>query len=252
MSDNAEALSQKLTELAQCEQEMAAADKRAEIFRIQQTQNIYSKRRAITSDIPQFWYIVLAENDDFAEYVRPDDLKYLDFIKDIYVEYAVASDGKEPSHYRDFSISITFHDESGLVPSQIVTKKFYVRDEDGEETLLSEPVSVEWPEELLEISPENIRKEKDGDYTADQKKKYRQGMRSFFAWFAWTGGKPAKEFRAGEDLARLIVDDVFPNAVRYYAEAVNNGNDDDDDSEEEEELDLSDDEPAAKKQKVDE
>ena len=74
-------------------------------------------------------------------------------------------------------------------------------------------------------------------------------MKSFFAWFEWTGTKPSKEFRSGEDLTRLILDDLFPNAVRYYAEALKNDQESEEDSLEGEELDVSDTEPAQKKHK---
>lgn len=250
----AETLSKVLATLAENEQLMGEAEKDAEIYRIKKTQGIYLERRAILKEIPQFWYIVLAQNDDFADYVRTEDLKYLDFVDDIYLHFAVA-EGEPSGHYRDFSITISFRDESNTVPTQTVTKKFSVSVEDGEEKLTSEPVAVQWPAEIEDISPENIRANKGDEYTSSEKKKYRQGMKSFFAWFAWTGTKPGKEFRAGEDLARLLVDDVFPNAVRYYAEAMNN-DESEVDSEEGEELDVSDDgsgdeAPGQKRRKVD-
>lgn len=250
MADEAEMLSNALAKLAQNEQQMGEADKDAEIYRIKKTQAIYHQRSDITKEIPQFWYIVLAQNDDFADYVRVEDLKYLDFVNDIYVHFDIA-DSDLVANYRDFSITISFKDDSGVVPTQTVTKKFQVSEKDGEEVLYSEVASVEWPEELAEISPTNIRKSKKSDgYSADEKKRYREGMKSFFAWFEWTGHKPAKEFRSGEDLARLILDDLFPNAVRYYAEAIKNDNGSEVDSSEGEELDISDDdEPPRKKQK---
>lgn len=250
MSDGAELLSSALAKLAQNEQKMGEADKDAEIYRFKKTQSIYAERRAITREIPQFWYIVLAQNDDFADHVRTEDLKYLDFVDDIYVHFDIAESDKV-TNYRDFSITFSFKDDSGVVPTQTVTKHFTVSTEDGEEVLHSEPVEVQWPQELADISPATIRAKKTEDgYTADEKKKYRQGMKSFFAWFEWTGHKPSKEFRSGEDLARLILEELFPNAVRYYAEAIRNDNVSDVDSSEGEELDLSDDEePPAKKPK---
>lgn len=251
MSDEAETLSGALARLAENEQKMGDADKDAEIYRIKKTQGIYAQRRAIIADIPQFWYIVLAQNDDFAEHIRAEDLKYLDYVSDIYVHFDIA-DSDDVLNYRDFSITISFKDDSGVVPTQTVKKLFKVEVENGEETLFSEAADVQWPQELQDICPATIRQNKNGEYTAEQKKLYRQGMKSFFAWFEWTGRKPAKEFRSGEDLTRLILDDLFPNAVRYYAEAIKNDNFSSEDSSEGEELDISDDEPPQKKQKVDE
>ena len=248
MTTESEKLSDSLAQLAQCEQKIGEAEKDVEIYRIKKTQSIYSERRNITKQIPQFWYIVLAQNDDFADYVRAEDLKYLDFIEDIYVHFGIA-DSASVKHYRDFSITVSFKDDTGTVPTQTVTKKFFVSEDNGEESISSEAVAVEWPQELKDICPAEIRSKKDGDYTPEQKKKYRQGMKSFFAWFEWTGTKPSKEFRSGEDLTRLILDDLFPNAVRYYAEALKNDQESAEDSLEREELHVSDTEPAQKKHK---
>lgn len=236
----AEELSKTLAQLAECEQKMGDAEKEVEIFRIKKTQAIYADRRAILAAVPQFWYIVMAQNDDFAEYVPAEDLKWMDFVEDIYVEYPLT--GK---HHRDFVLSVTF---GGEVPKQTVKKAFFVHEEDGEEKLTAEGAAVEWPAELADVCPATIRAQKKDQFTADQKKRYRQGMKSFFAFFEWTGEKPGKEFKAGEDLARLIVDDIFPNAVRYYVEAANQDESEVDLSEGEE-LDLSEDEPERKRQK---
>lgn len=245
-------LAEALTKLADNEQAMGDAEKEVEIFRIKRLQGIYKNRSSITKTIPQFWYIVLAQNDDFCEYIRPEDLKYIESITDIYVDYPIAENG-DAEKYRDFSITFSFGPD-GNVPEQTVTKHFNVKDEEGEAKLYSEPVDVEWPEELKDICPATIRENKLGDnYTTEEKKRYRQGMKSLFAWFEWTGKKPNKEFRSGEDLARMIVDDLFPNAVHYYSEAMNNDRESEaEDSSEGEELDLSEDEPDKKKQKVDE
>lgn len=252
-------ISEALVKLADNEAEISAAEKEVEAFRIRKTQGIYDKRRAITSDIPQFWYIVLAQNDDFGEYIRPEDLKYLEYIADIHVSYDIATASEStgvPENYRDFSITITFSDqasmagESGLVNKQTVTKKFHVVTENGEERIYGEKAPVQWPAELESIVPQNVKDNKAGDeLSTEEKRRYRKGMKSFFAWFDWTGRKPGKEFRNGEDLTRLIIDDLFPQAVKYYALALENGGDSENDSSEGEELDLLDDDHVDKKRK---
>lgn len=249
---SAEHLSSILSKLAGCEQEMGEAEREAEIFRINKTQALYAKRRALLKDIPQFWYIILAENDDFAEYIRLEDLKYLDFIDDIYVHHHVTDGSHEGGSYRDFSITISFKDTGDTVPTQTVTKRFWAGVEGGEESLTSENAPVQWPSELASICPQSVRQNKDGAYSTEEKKRYRQGMKSLFAWFEWTGKKPGKEFKGGEDLARLILDDIFPNAVRYYVEAMNNSQEESDvDTSEGEQLDVSgDEEPERKKSKT--
>lgn len=234
-------LEQYLIGLAECEQEMDKAEIDASVYRIRKTQSIYKKRRQILTQIPQFWYIVLAENDDFPDYVTSDDLKYIEYITDIYVHYKVA-DSESSENPRDFSITVAFKDDENdepLVATQEITKHFHSYIEDGEEKLSSSPVSVEWPKELSEINPTLIKKNKGKDLSSEDKKNYRLGMKSFFSWFSWTGTKPGKEFRSGDDLTRLVIDDLFPYAVKYYTEALPGDELDDEDSSEGEELDIS-------------
>ncbi|ODQ80418.1 hypothetical protein BABINDRAFT_166750 [Babjeviella inositovora NRRL Y-12698] len=239
-----------LVGLAGIEQEVDQAERDADIFRIKKTHPIYIKRRQLLLDVPKFWYIVIAQNEDFIDYIGPEDLKFLEFVKDIYVEYDVATND-EATNPRDFSITFQFEAPHGEIAAQSVTKKFKtVMDEDNhEERLISTVASVEWPVELASITPHLI-----ADKTsAEGKKKYRLGMRSFFAWFKWTGLKPGKEFRNGEELTRLIVEELFPYAVKYYTEAVPGLNEDSED-ESSEELDLSgeeeEEENATKKRKL--
>lgn len=234
-------LEQCLIGLADCEQEMDKAEIDASVYRIRRTQSIYKKRRQILTQIPQFWYIVLAENDDFPDYVSGDDLKYIEYITDIYVHYKVA-DTESSENPRDFSITVAFKDDENgepLVPTQEVTKHFHSFIEDGEEKLSSSPVAVKWPTELKEINPTLIKQNKGKDLSSEDKKNYRLGMKSFFSWFNWTGTKPGKEFRSGDELTRLIIDDLFPYAVKYYTEALPGDGLDDEDSSEGEELDIS-------------
>lgn len=234
-------LERHLIGLAECEQEMDKAEIDASVYRIRKTQSIYNKRRQILTQIPRFWYIVLAENDDFPDYVTGDDLKYIEYITDIYVHYKVA-DSESSENPRDFSITVAFKDDENyepLVPTQEVTKHFHSYVEDGEEKLSSSPVAVDWPKELNEINPALIKKNKGKDLSSEDKKNYRLGMKSFFSWFSWTGKKPGKEFRNGDDLTRLIIDDLFPYAVKYYTEALPGDELDDEDSSEGEELDIS-------------
>lgn len=243
-----EVLLESLNDLSAWEKDMDKVEKEADVYRLKLAQPMYDKRRSILKKIPKFWYIILAENDEFSEYVSPDDLKYLEFIDDIYVHYPVVEEeiGKRTYNPRDFDITISFKKNS-MIEEQIVTKCFkVVVDDNGEEHLESQPVEITWPQELSKINPHLIKERTNGgkNMTSDDKKKYRAGMKSFFSWFAWTGKKPGKEFRNGEDLANLISEDIFINALKYYIVALSNdsGEEDseEDDSSEGEELDLSD------------
>ncbi|KAI5969908.1 hypothetical protein CANMA_001050 [Candida margitis] len=252
--DESKILSASLSSLSTWEQEMDKVEKEADVYRLKLAQPMYAKRRTILKRIPKFWYIILAENDEFADYASPDDLKYLEFIDDIYVHYPVVEDtGNNTNNPRDFDITISFK-KNPIIQEQAVTKSFkvVVRD-NGEEHLESVPVEITWPQELSKINPHLIRERTDGGktMTSDDKKKYRAGMKSFFSWFAWTGKKPGKEFRNGEDLANLISEDIFVNALKYYIVALSNESgeegSEDEDSSEGEELDLSDVEAGTRK-----
>ena len=131
MSD-ARDLERALTSLAECEQEMDVAERDAEIYRIKNTQKIYTKRSEIIKKIPNFWYIVLAENEDFAEYIRIEDLKYLEALSNIHVEYDI--NGAKP---RNFTLTITFETENqDTIKNQTIQKHFEILNEDGEEKLV--------------------------------------------------------------------------------------------------------------------
>lgn len=244
-------LQRSLDKLAECEREMSVADRDVEIFRLKRTHKVFEVRKEILKNISNFWYIVLAENDDFAEYVSVEDLKYLEAIENMYVEYKISSI-EEPSeedlkHFKDFSVTISFTGGSGdgSVPKQSVTKHFQTIIEDGEEKIISKSVDVQWPQELESINPQAIKLQNKGKVlTKEHRANYRLGMKSFFSWFSWTGEKPGKEFRNGEDLTRLIIDDLYLNALKYYVLALPNNDEseesDEEDSSEGEELDLDD------------
>lgn len=245
--DEGKRLQLSLDKLGDWEKEMSQVEREAEIYRIKKTQPMYAKRRSILKEIPKFWYIVLAENDDFADYISPDDLKYLEYIDDIYVYYPIVDD--EAGHFKDFNITVTFG-KNPYIPEQEITKKFkIVIQEDGDERIVSDSVEVKWPHELSKINPSVIKEKYKGkdkkDMSAKDKKNYRLGMKSFFSWFNWTGEKPGKEFRNGEDLATLLSEDLYLNALKYYIIALSPDEDDDANDEEDttegEELDLSDD-----------
>lgn len=253
MDDLTDTIQKQLDKLASNEIELSKVERDAEIYRLKKTQDVYGERSKIVSEIPKFWYIVVAENDDFADYISDNDLKYLETIKNIEVVYNFDFDDKEID--KKFDITFTFESDEALIPNQVVKKSFYTKIVEGEETIFSSPAEIKWPSELLEINPQLIKSKFGTKLDSQQKKNYRLGMKSFFAWFNWTGEKPGKEFRNGEDLTRLIIDDLYLNAVKYYVLAINNDDDQDEenevDSSEGEELDLSDNEGDIKKDQLD-
>lgn len=134
--------------------------------------------------LPKFWSIVLSQNDDFANYIRASDFKFVDAIEGLIVDWETPN---------DYSITIEFHEIENVLNPQTIKKHFKFRDDE----LLSEPVAVDRPV-LINNSG---------------------GIKSIFDWFAWTGTQGKREFANGADFANLISEDIYPYCVKYYTEA---------------------------------
>ncbi|CAH2449525.1 Vacuolar protein sorting-associated protein 75 [Komagataella phaffii CBS 7435] len=224
-------LEQIFSDLAACENSMEKVEREVEQFKATKTKDVYLKRQELTKQIPKYWFIVLSEHDDFSEYIQTDDLRFLENITDIYVDWDLENS-------RDFSITIAFDDSDNKITAQVVTKHFKseIDEETNQEKLVSEPATIQWPKEYDSINPYKITDKK----SAEGKKNYRKGMKTFFAWFSWTGKKAGKEFRSGEELTRALVEDIFPYSTKYYTQACLTGQIEGDSSSEE--LDVSDEE----------
>ncbi len=207
------------------------------------TKPLFEQRRNVLAKIPKFWYIVLAQHEDFQEYVQTEDMKYLEYIKDIYIEKMIDANGKNDDP-KTYAITFQFESQNGEIENQEVTKYFYTETnpDSGYESLKSYNAEIKWPAEFDKINPSLVKKgRKDGKWTHEEKKNYRIGMKSFFAFFSWTGKRPGKEYRYGEELAEMFSEDIFPLAVDYYtlaAPGLNENDDNDDDDSSSEELDV--------------
>lgn len=143
---------------------------------------LFAKRDEAIRNIPGFWRIVLSQHDEFADYIRASDFKYVDAIKSVVVKW------KDP---RDYEVEIQFNCIENELKEQTVTKKFISRGE----KLTSEPVAL--------------------DFTGRQRK----DTKSFLDWFSWTGNSDSKEFPNGAQLAALLSEDIYPYCAKYYSEA---------------------------------
>ncbi|CCD25715.1 Vps75p NDAI_0F03970 [Naumovozyma dairenensis CBS 421] len=247
--------------LAECEVEIEELEKDVELYRLKKMVPFYKQRDSYINDIPGFWRVVLSQHSDFANYIRASDFKYIDQIEKIQLEWLILKDENE-SNVRDFSVTFYFNGIEDDFEEQIVTKTFKIvksdtindnkstkksnvnedisedeNEEEIEDILTSEPVDIKWPASYDSINPSVIVDKR----SPEGKKKYRQGMKSFFGWFKWTGKKPGKEFPHGDDLAVLISEDLYPYCVKYYTEAQRDLEDENNDSDEdssEEPLDL--------------
>ncbi|GAO49020.1 hypothetical protein SAICODRAFT_7612 [Saitoella complicata NRRL Y-17804] len=189
---------------------------------------LYTKRDKIIARIPGFWPTVLEqiEEDCLTDHIDFDDVDLLRKLKVL----SVKRDKDEP---RTLTLTFEFGENEflGEKSCKVVKKFTYAEGEDEEGGVLtSKKASLEW---------------KDGmDLT--------KNAGSFFHFFSWTGN--GKDKFPGEELAVVIAEDMYPNALKYYTEAVNEDEEDFDeeegleDDEEEEGEDEEDDKEAEKEQ----
>ncbi|BFZ61882.1 hypothetical protein YB2330_002960 [Saitoella coloradoensis] len=197
---------------------------------------LYAKRDKIIARIPGFWPTVLEqiEEDCLTDNIDFDDVDLLRNLKAL----SVKRDKDEP---RTLTLTFEFEENEflGEKSCRIVKRFTYTEGEEGEAgeeggVLTSKKVNLEW---------------KDG-------KDLTKNAGSFFHFFSWTGN--GKDKCPGEELAMLIAEDMYPNALKYYTEAVNEDEEDFDDEEgleddeeeeaEDEDADVKEDEEAEQEQ----
>lgn len=171
-----------LDELAACEERIEEKEKELEWYRLQMLMPFYRRRDESILKIPNFWKIVLSQHDDFANYVRASDFKYVDAIQLLIVKW---------QSVEEFDIIIGFQSVGQELRSQTITKHFF---HDGDH-LKSQPVEIK--------------------YNLPPRKKHNR----FFDWFGWKGSDDKGEFPNGDGLAQLITDEIYPLCVKFYTEA---------------------------------
>lgn len=179
-----------LDQLADCEIEVEKAENDIELYRLRKLEPIFAKRDEILRRVPNFWKIVLSQHDDFANYVRASDFKFIDAIGSLIVHWNTP---------RDYHIIIHFNAIENELKEQTVKKHFIYQNE----KLTSNPVDI------------------------DSQVAQGMGVKSFFDWFKWTGTECTKEFPNGADFAVLISEDIYPYCVKYYTEAQRDVEDED-------------------------
>ncbi len=198
---------------------------------------IYAKRSAIIADLPKFWPRVIEQvGYDIDRHITEIDARLLDSLLDFKVSR------HDPTEPRNFTITLTFESNEYLQDTAI-TKVFSLKSA-KDPTLQSTKSSIAW-------KPNN-------DLTAIQP----GGAKSFFHFFDWTGEERKKEMTEYEELAITLVEDIWPNAIKYYTESFEEeseedenaeidleADDDDDDEELEEEEEEDENQPPSKKRK---
>lgn len=193
---------------------------------------LYEERDPLLSQIPKFWLTVIEESQDIQELFNVEDLKLLDCLQSI----KVTRDNADP---RNFTVAMTFNENEFLEASDLTMSKKFTRSED-DEGYTSTPSSIKWKKNI----------------TAGSK-----GARpSFFKFFDWTGDED-DVFSAGEEVALILADELYPDALKIWTDAQDLGSqgdseagsiniDSDDDEDDNEEVPEEDEGPQKKKSKT--
>lgn len=159
-------------------------------------------------------------------------------LKDLYVEYG----NEKPD---DFTIEFVFHPNKYLDDESLTLRKAFTYrtkkttktsskdddDEDDEDNKDDEGEEKEpWYLQLLEkASDRALQKDNKVHVSEPVTIKWKKGqnltkltgtgINSLFGWFGYVGEGPG-DFPSGEDLTRIIVEQLFPFATEYYLEGV--------------------------------
>ncbi|WBW73548.1 CENP-A histone disassembly chaperone Ccp1 [Schizosaccharomyces osmophilus] len=192
--------------LANLEQDFGKAE--IEILRKQNElfKPLFEKRRDILKNIRNFWVVVLeAAGDEISQYITPEDSILLEKLENIYVE---RYDKEDPRNVR---ITLTFQsndyleDDNLSLVKEVCVKESTTKDEEGLEktntSLVSKPTDIKW-----KTGKSLFRKNQDSPP-------------NFFDYFRWTGEEEEDDFD-GASLTIFLAEDLFPNAVKYFTEAM--------------------------------
>ncbi|CAM0138213.1 hypothetical protein VKS41_001454 [Umbelopsis sp. WA50703] len=188
-------------QLEQISKDTYDADRELAIQRNKLMKPIYSKRREILKQVPNFWGTAMGNHQMISVLFEDVDQELLNNITDFHIEH----DEQNPDSY---TVSATFS-KNNTFENETLTKKITVT-EDGDAADVHKS-TIKWKSGK---GPDS-KKRKAGDEDFE--------TTSFIEWF-------------GDDdhiLGSLFRDDFFPDAIRYY-----NGDDEDDDEDDEDLEDI--------------
>ncbi|PSS23190.1 hypothetical protein M430DRAFT_48778 [Amorphotheca resinae ATCC 22711] len=183
-------------------------DAETEIIRqqVSLTQPLYDRRDKTTSQIPNFWPLVLEQAPpDIDQYIQPSDSALLlsSLVNLSVSHFEISTPGGDP---RSVAIRFTFSANEYFEDTVLEKRFWYRRARDGWSGLVSEPVPIRWKKDrdltggLLDLvcraweagpvagglSPEQRALKKKIENTG-------MGGLSFFAWFGFIGRRVSAE-----------------------------------------------------------
>ncbi|KAG4305722.1 hypothetical protein PORY_000632 [Pneumocystis oryctolagi] len=234
-----------LDAIADIELEFEKAEVELLKYQVQLFSPLYEKRASILKKIPKFWPIVLeaVPGDDLSVYINADDANVLEHLIDLRVHRP----NEDP---RDINIIFEFEQNDYLESSSLYLEKLFIYSKQKAEASSN---SDKEPSQLISKKVE-IKWKKNKDLT----KTIKGAAPSFFTWFSWTG-ENNDVFEDGEELAIFIAEDLYPNAVKYFTDALQENEEEDENAEidletenedETSESESAENEPPKKKKKI--
>merc|ERR1712000_483730 len=227
-------------------------DVETEIIRqqIALTKPLYERRSKTTSQIPNFWSLVLEQAPpDIDQYIQPSDsallLSSLLSISVSHFEAESKTSGGDPRSVSvtwEFAPNDYFHDEK-------LEKKFwYRRARDGWCGLVSEPVDIKWKEgrdltggllglvcKAWEVEQKSLdtNSKSNGEATKIEREKREKRKAAKSSPEAASNAEEDQDdeedeedidmsleiFPDGDDLAISITEDLWPGAIKYFTQA---------------------------------
>lgn len=184
---------------------------------------LLTKRNKLASNINSFWLTAFRNHSVLGTLLENEDLEAFKYLEEISVEKPTPSQRK---------IIFKFSQNPFFSNHQLIKEIVETDSEDGFQV---KNYSIDWKQgKNLVSGSSNVIS------SPDAQKRKKNETNSFFAWFS----------DEDREVADLIIDDLYPNAVKYYFasneyEDEDYEEDDDDDDEEEdleEEEDLDEDE----------
>ncbi|KAK9248926.1 hypothetical protein V1506DRAFT_528196 [Lipomyces tetrasporus] len=229
MADGSLSTQQTYQDLSKLERDFEIAELDILRYSTQKLKPLYERRKEIVEKLEKFWGIALEQmGDDIDQYITPQDAELFEYLSSIDVD-------RDETDPRTFTLTFRFKENSFLEDSTISKTFTYIDKKDDNEEEDSEDIT-DASRIRYKSSKVNINWKKDHDLTVTPA----GSPPSFFTFFDWENSDDESKrdvFAQAHEVAILIADELYPNAVKLFTEAVEEEDEDD-----EEEIDLEEEE----------
>ncbi|KAI2488354.1 nap family protein [Pyrenophora tritici-repentis] len=203
---------------------------------------LYKKRADFVANIPHFWSLVFEQAPpEIDNFIQPTDSKVFAECLETFEVSRFELDEPNGSP-RSFSLKLGFSDNE-YFEDKVLEKKFWFRKTKDWQGLVSEPVKINWKKGkdltggLTDAAYKlgELRKKLGADTASGaarkeeaKSKEYKKLAQlietatdasvSFFGLFSFVSGYrwEIEVFPGGDEVATIIAEDMWPNAIKYY------------------------------------